>query len=191
MEREEPLKEESMNKAQDNKRISMLKELIFKEGPKLKFRLKMTFYLDDDTIEDAIQKGFEKLWTLRRHFLEKDEMTDSIRFIVVVAKNYLLDHIKMSKKKNDLDEKEMAHGILTLEDDGLVKQGENPMKISHIKKIEKALLGLTSRQREILQYKIYDGLSYSDIALRMNIKKGTAKSAYHQIIEKLKKLVKQ
>ena len=172
----------------DKKRLENLRKIIIGGTPKLKFRLKMIFYLDDDVIEEGIENGLEKLWTLRRNLLERDDISDSIRYITAIAKNFLLDQIRRSKKHVPIDEN-LSRTLSVPEKEVHDKQTGSKIdpKYTEIEKIIETIL--TPRQREILQYKIFDNLSYSDIALELNISKGTVKATYNQVINKLKKFL--
>jgi RNA polymerase sigma factor (sigma-70 family) len=172
----------------NEKRLNNLSKIITEETRKLKFRLKTIYYLDDDVIEDGIEKGLEKLWTLRRNLLERDDISDSLKYITAIAKNFLLDQVRRSKKYVPID-KNLSETLSVPAKEVHGKQIDSKInpEFAKVEKIIETIL--TPRQREILQYKIFDNRSYSDIALELNISKGTVKATYNQVINKLKKFL--
>lgn len=179
-----------MKESSKLKRLDLLKRLITNETGKLKFRLKMIYYLDDGIIEDAVGKGLEKLWTLRRNLLDKDDASAAIRYITVVARNEILDWLRRDKKESPTEDQQLGRMKQEATEDRYGEAPDNlPQNTELFKKIEMAMQQLTPRQRELVQYKIYDQMKYSDIAIKMGVSKGTVKASYSQVIKKLKKII--
>ncbi len=57
--------------------------------------------------------------------------------------------------------------------------------------LQKAVEYLTLRQRTIFNLRIYEELSYEEIATIMKIKIGTAKATFFQAVEKIKQVMKE
>ncbi|HOL50013.1 MAG TPA: sigma-70 family RNA polymerase sigma factor, partial [bacterium] len=57
--------------------------------------------------------------------------------------------------------------------------------------LQRALEHLTVRQRTVFNLRIYEELSYEEIAKIMKIKVGTAKATFFQSVEKIKTIMKE
>jgi RNA polymerase sigma factor (sigma-70 family) len=128
------------------------------------------FSPDKDLIRECIQELFVTLWT-RRTFLGEPSS----------VKNYLFKAIRLSifKKANlsrlnvSYDESEHYEfdAKLTIEDTIIIDEQNHQTK----KRLEASLTQLTSRQREAIFLKFYEGLDYKEIAEIMDI---TVKGSY-------------
>jgi len=128
------------------------------------------FSPDKDLIRECIQELFVTLWT-RRTFLGEP----------LSVKNYLFKAIRLSifKKGNlsrlnvSYDESEHYEfdAKLTIEDTIIIDEQNHQTKT----RLEASLNQLTSRQREAIFLKFYEGLDYEEIAEIMNI---TVKGSY-------------
>jgi len=180
-----------MNKEQNEGRLKRLETLIREDFRRLKFRLKMITYLDDDSINDAISHGLEKLLTRRRFLLDKENSTDSIRYVTVVAKNYLIDILRKYSRESRIDDVPpdeicIPPGQLVELEKAMMEEDKKEMKLKMIKEVMKQM---APQQREVLFCKAFEEMSYSEIALMLEISTGTVKATYHQAIKKLKKII--
>lgn len=128
------------------------------------------FPVDQQLIKECIQELFVNLWTRRTHLGDP-----------VNVKNYLFKAFRLSifKKGNILQRQvsyeETEHydfrATLNIEEEMIV--GENNASVKE--RLEATLQKLSSRQREAIFLKFYEGQSYEEIAEIMDI---TIKGAY-------------
>lgn len=129
------------------------------------------FTADKDLIKECIQELFVTLWT-RKNLLGEP----------LSVKNYLFKAFRLSLfKKGKLLQRQSSYeetehydfnASLTIEE--TIIEGENNAEMQQ--RLQLTLNQLTSRQREAIFLKFYEGLSYNEIAEVMNISvKGTYK----------------
>lgn len=105
------------------------------------------------------------LMTCLRMLILQKQRSEKLREVKETYAHSLLDH-------QDLPYEEYITRIQT---DSIVKT-----------KLQQSLNKLTDRQKELLQYRFFYGMSYDEIALKCQISKKTAYNIIHDAISKLK-----
>ncbi len=141
------------------------------------------FTQDKELVKDCIQEMFIYM----RQKLKKSSKIDSIKFYLFVS---LRNRIVKTLKKNSflsfvrgVQLPEDAFGFESAHEIQLINQQLSEEKSA---KLLRALNKLTIKQREAVTYFFYDGLSYSQVAVLMNLK--ATKSARKLIYRSLNSL---
>jgi RNA polymerase sigma factor (sigma-70 family) len=120
------------------------------------------FTPDSNLIEDAIQETMLMLWT-RRDKLPFINSPHSYLFFSF--RNNLLGKIKSLRKTSYSQVAEEAEPEFAI--DNIMVSFTSDVTLRH--ELEKALNSLTSRQREAIFLRFYEGLSYEEVAHAMDI----------------------
>ena len=139
-----------------------LLERLFDEHSSNLFRFAYSLLQNSDDAEDAISEVFSKL-AKDINFISKAENPAAYLNKCVRNACYLI----MRNRKFEAPQKEQS----CYNKDDL--------------ELQFALLQLPVEQREVVYYKIVEGLSFADIAIRLKIPAGTTSSRYRYAIEKL------
>lgn len=124
----------------------------------------------------------------------REETTDAImRYLCVTIKNLSIDAVKKRPQKAPLSlESELAedfslskliHGTAETAEEYALRQEE-------YEELSRAVSKLTPKQKEGLQMNYIQGLSYEEIARRMDISVEAARSLASRSIKKLRKILK-
>ncbi|MDD4191446.1 MAG: RNA polymerase sigma-70 factor [Mangrovibacterium sp.] len=117
-------------------------------------------YLHDlDLSQSLVQDCFIKLWEIRK---QTPEIQNLSSWLSVAVRNRCIDYLRRQKKETTLD---MAAGQTGAD------YGPDVLFMSHEfeERLVKALLQLPDRCRTAFEYSRFDGLTYPEIASRMNI----------------------
>lgn len=118
--------------------------------------------------EEIVQEVFVRVW-LRRESVNPEK--DFQSYIFAIAKNLILDHVKSAVNRRLYFVEEHFHKDLMLED-----KDENAMPEDVEEKLLKLISNIPERRREIFCLSRFDGLSYKQIADRLNISENTVDS---------------
>ncbi len=133
-------------------------------------------------IEDAIQETFISVWKYR-----------ATTSVPVSVKHYLLksfrhELVKILKQQILTEQSvDVVDFRFEISFDQKIIEGENSQQLSAI--INNALLKLTNRQREIIYYRFYEGLSFQEIADVMNMQTRATYKLTARALETLKELL--
>lgn len=133
-------------------------------------------------IEDAIQETFISIWRYRE--------TSSVPATVkqYLLKSFRHELIKILKLQLATENPEdLVDFRFEISFDHKIIEGENSEQLSAI--INHALLKLTNRQREIIYYRFYEGLSFQEIADLMNMQTRATYKLTARALETLKELL--
>ncbi|WP_186757463.1 RNA polymerase sigma factor [Echinicola salinicaeni] len=134
-----------------------------------------SFSNDDDLIDDCLQEVFCRIWQKR----EKLKDTNNIRYYLMAAfRNELLKVLKKKYKRYSLIGRFMPESSIdfnaTLETSFI----EEDSRQEQIRALNKCFEKLSSRQKEIIYLKYYNGLSLEEIAQILALDK---KSVYNAL----------
>ncbi len=156
-------------------------ELIFRKyyGPLLQYGCKLT--RDEELLEDCIQELFTELW-------QNKSQTDvfSVKAYLFKALKYKLFRA-LQKKYAYRSAAEPADLLFELSHETFIVSREETEERKE--KVIKALDQLTSRQKEIIYLKFYQGLGYDEVSEIMNINYQVARNLLYQSIKSLKKIL--
>lgn len=135
---------------------------------------------DKELIKDMIQELFLEVWK-KRNQLPKVEKVSA--YLKQILKRKILK--KLSKESKFQSNKQVDPTSLILSYEALLIQQENKNAIHS--KLLKAFQQLTPKQKEIIQLRFYEGLSYEEIAEKNHTQKRTIYNQVHSAIKILKK----
>lgn len=132
---------------------------------------------DDNNIEDAIQEVMLSVWNKREKL---DKVSFPVTYIYTSFRYLLFAQLRKEKKKVlmiSLNENEVefsADHMLICSEEGSIKE----------KQLQQAIAKLTSRQREAIFLRFYEGLNYDEVAATLGISvKATYKIMARAILE--------
>lgn len=132
-------------------------------------------------IEDCIQELFLTIWEYRRNVSDAQSVSSylyvSMRRLVL----YNLRKVKNNKTRNSLYMEELIEETPNIETCIILKEYD----IEFRRELHDAMHNLTNRQKEIIRLKYSEGLSNSEIARLLEIKR---QSVYNHVSEAIKLL---
>ncbi|MCB0668817.1 MAG: sigma-70 family RNA polymerase sigma factor [Saprospiraceae bacterium] len=138
------------------------------------YRYGLRYVGNEEDVKDAIQDVFVNIWTYRKtlpgQVNVKAYLLVSLRHQLIKMKGYI---------KFDLLTSDHERLLSTEEDEPVIDPGIKEAIISKVN-------DLPERQREILYLKYFEELSYSEIALVLNIKYQSVINQAHRAVTKLR-----
>jgi len=137
-----------------------------------------------DSAMDIVQDAFVKAWGALENF---ESGRPFYPWIATIARNLALNYIKRNSREQSLDEIEPLAGNIPDESGNPL---DNLIAKETDKKFAAALLALPEQFRAVFVLRMYDKLSYEEIAGELNISPGTVDSRLYRAREKLLELLK-
>lgn len=125
----------------------------------------LTFLKSGGAAEDIVQDVFTLIWE-KRKFIDPDNSFQS--YLYTITRNRVLNYIRDNANKQSLEEIIYAEAIDS-GDDTFNKVTTD--ELAHL--LEQSVEILTSRQKEVYILSRKEGLSYQEIANKLNISVGT------------------
>ena len=132
-----------------------------------------------ETAEDLTSKVFFKVFNKIDGFDE--EKGTFTAWIYRIARNTVIDHYRQSRPQMNIDDVWGLCGDQDIERDAHI--------MLSMEKVEKHLVELSGDQREILIMRVWQELSYKEIADIMNKSEESCRMAYSRAIKKLQHIV--
>lgn len=129
--------------------------------------------------EEIVQEVFVKVW-LKKEAIDPEK--DFQSYLFSIAKNLVLDHLKSAVNRKLYFVDEHFHQDLLVED-GL----EASITEETEEKLQKLINEIPERRREIFRLSRFEGLSYKQIAERLNISENTVDSQIRNALAFLRK----
>ena len=129
--------------------------------------------------EEIVQEVFVKLW-LKKETVDPEKEFQS--YLFSIAKNLILDHLKSAVNRKLYFVGEHFQQDLLI-DDGL----ESSLAEDAEEKLQKLINEIPERRREIFCLSRFEGLSYKQIAERLNISENTVDSQIRNALAFLRK----
>ena len=151
--------------------------LFFKYKNKLKgFVVKLApSQIDPDEI---VQTVFIKIW-LQRSRIDPQKSFSS--FLFTIAKNEVIDHLRSAVNK-----KIYLVGEGLSEDLNISEESNNEAQLEMEQKVLELIRNLPDRRRQIFELSRYDGLSYKEIAFKLNISENTVDTQIRKALNYLR-----
>ena len=138
------------------------------------------FTHETDVLEDCIQELFIQLWQSK----SQTEVLSVKAYLLKSLKYKVLKTLKKSEKQKTLSTIESVYEFsyeqILIERDETVQKNQ---------KIKDALQQLSTRQKEIIYLKFYQGLSYEEVSEVMNINYQVCRNLLYQSVKALKKIL--
>ena len=143
------------------------------------------YTLDYDLVKDCIHTLFLYIWEKRDTLTEANHVGNYIvkSFQRNLIKQLLLTTSTVPDDKSLLKQRKTDF-IQKSEEENIIDKEDNMIRIYELKK---AIENLPKRQRSLIYFKFYEGLSYEEITEKTGITKRTAYNHLHRAIETLRK----
>jgi RNA polymerase sigma-70 factor (ECF subfamily) len=163
-------------------------ELYNTYAPKIYVTLKK--FVDQSEIEDALQEVFYKIFKGIHTFRGDSKLSTWIYQITInVGKDYIRKKIKNPVENIDLTEN-YSEGI-GIQPEADVNVSNEVLDEMEMDKINKIMEKLSEEDRILIKLRDIDGLSYDEIAKKLNKPLGSVKSRLHYARKKFQKLLKE
>jgi RNA polymerase sigma-70 factor (ECF subfamily) len=129
--------------------------------------------------EEIVQEVFVKLW-LKKEAVDPDK--DFQSYLFSIAKHLVLDHLKSAVNRKLYFVGEHFQQDLLMDE-----SAENPVTYDTEEKLQKLINEIPERRREIFRLSRFEGLSYKQIAQRLNITENTVDSQIRNALNFLRK----
>ncbi len=155
--------------------------ILFRKYYVLLFDYALKLTRQQDLAEDAVQEIFVVIWQKR---FTLSEVQSVKAFLFASVRNYLLNAIKKNRRLVNHSQsmhEQLPDDAFSPEDMLIFRERKSLRKHA----LERALNEIPPRQREALYLKVYDGLTYKEIAPIMNV---TAQVARNYVSEAYRRL---
>lgn len=152
-------------------------EALYRMMYKRLYAFACNFLRDEDVADDIVQDVFTGLWTKGR------AMRDDIvlePYLQTAIKNLCIDY----HRRLQIEDRYQQHALAT---EAVSYTHEEEEEDERIVKLRKLMKDLPEMQRRVVELSTEDGLSYREIAERLNIAEGTV----HTHIKRAYKFLKQ
>lgn len=169
----------------DNKEF----EQLYKKYAPMLYRTAFRMVKNEPDALDIVQEAFIKIY----NGIEKFRNESNIRtWMYRIVMNLCYDYFRKRKKIRFVSEQEIFNSdgkqdVFASNENIDLEEIENQRR----QNLQKALENLTLRQKTVFNLRIYEELSYEEIARIMKVKVGTAKATFFQAVEKLKIIMKE
>ena len=146
---------------------------------------RVAFYIleSEDDAEDAVQDLFSKLWKLRNSL---DHVNNPLAFGLTAIRNICLDKVR---KKSSEQSRRSESGILESQPDPSADLGRSLVGKENLEKIRSCMARLPDSQREILEMRVFEELSFKEIAHRMGMSEVNVRVKLSTARKNLKKMI--
>lgn len=156
-------------------------EAIYSEYSKPLFCLALRYLKSKNLAEDALQDVFLKLWYSRETLNENLSLRG---FLFTTMKHHLLNAIR--SHKNEI----LKNMALAQRQDLITNDTENLVNFAQSQElIQKGISTLSAKKREILELRLYEGLSHREIAAKLNLSEHTVRSQISQSTKLLRSIL--
>lgn len=154
-------------------------EFIYNKEIKALLLYAKRFTNDDSLIEDAVHDVFVYIWQNKEGLKDVDQIKP---YLFVSLRHKVVNTIKKNQKT---EHKELNDSFLEKEDsiEGKIIQTEFKAELSN--QLQESFKTLSTRQREAIYLKYYEGLAYEDICTSMNINYQSVRNLISTGIKKL------
>ena len=176
----------------EDKTSSAFSELAEEYSPRLEsyFRSKLH---DPELAQDLTQEVMARLFTRRDRYIPQGKLTG---YVMTVARNILLDHVRSKSYKN------RPLSLHKVHDDGSKQTSPEIEDLSYeprtlaskseeAKALSKIIQELPEGKRAVMHMAFVEELPYEEISKRLGIPVGTVKSRVHGAKKILKKLIER
>lgn len=143
------------------------------------FRYGIKFTADKDVTKDIIGQFFLHIWDHREKFSSAGNIKP---YLIVSFKRYLIEYLRKISRQLNITEYESSAYEYPYEDYIVAWQNEETIKTL----LKNAISELPERQRELVQLRFYEQLSYEEIAEKTSLSIRTVYNKLHEAIKKLR-----
>lgn len=129
--------------------------------------------------DEIVQEVFVRVWINKKRINPDKEFQS---YLFTIAKNLVLDQLKSAVNRRLYFVDDMFQKDLLIDD-----VSEESFAIEHEERLMKLLEQIPERRREIFCLNKFEGLSYKQIALRLNISENTVDSQIRNALDYIRK----
>ena len=136
---------------------------------------------DKSDADDLLQETFIKV------YMNIDRYSPDYTFgqwIYTIARNTFIDYVRRRQEEQPIDERFAAPAS------GAPTPEESVINLQQRTQIERYLERLTPRYRRLVVLRFFDGLSYEEIAARLDLPLGTVKTQIHRARGRMCRMIK-
>ena len=143
------------------------------------FRYGIRFTSDKDLTKDIIGQFFLHIWDHRDQFSKAENIQ---AYILVSFKRFLIHYLRKISQQLNFTEEQTSCVEHSYEEYIIAWQDNEMVRDS----LSRAIQSLPQRQKELVQLRFYDQLSYKEIAERTSLAPRTIYNKLHEALKKLK-----
>ncbi|MBU1486635.1 sigma-70 family RNA polymerase sigma factor [bacterium] len=156
-------------------------EIIYDEIGERLYKYILSILCSEEKAEEVMQDLFVTIAKKHYHLARAKNLTG---YIFAMARNQTMDFLRSRRVRNE--RLEDYENILFRED-----ESGNKLNDEDLKEVLQALQVLPLKQREVISMKIFQQMSFKEIARTLNISSNTAASRYRYGLEKLRRALKR
>jgi RNA polymerase sigma factor (sigma-70 family) len=152
------------------------------------YRLGMSLYRNVQLIKESIQNLFLELWQIKHKLAAVENIKQYVFTIFkrIIYKTNLKYHIKDSSNGCDLETLGEKYITVNSYEEILIASEEDELKSIRLRH---ALKSLSPRQKEIIQLRYYECLSFKEIALKTMLTERTVYNTLHNAVNVLRDIM--
>jgi RNA polymerase sigma factor (sigma-70 family) len=152
------------------------------------YRLGMSLYRNVQLIKESIQNLFLELWKIKHKLAAVENIKQYVFTIFkrIIYKTNLKYHTKDSSNAYDLETLGEKYITVNSYEEMLIASEEDELKSIRLRH---ALKSLSPRQKEIIQLRYYECLSFKEIALKTMLTERTVYNTLHNAVNVLRDLM--
>jgi RNA polymerase sigma factor (sigma-70 family) len=143
------------------------------------FRYGIKFTADKDLTKDIIGQFFLHIWDHRDKFSAADNVKC---YLIVSYKRFLIDYLKKISRQLNLPDNETSSVEYSYEEYIIASQEKEYTRILLTKIIE----SLPPREKQLVQLRYYDQLSYKEISDKTSLSMRTVYNKLHEAIKRIR-----
>ncbi len=156
-------------------------EKLFKLYSERIYYFTIRYIKNKEEAEEITQEVFVRLWN--RRFDLKTELSFS-SYLFMIAKNAVIDLLRKRQKESSLNEE------ITPDVNAIAEKSNNSVEYKELNEIVKnSILQLPEKRRQIFLLSRNEGLTYKEIAEKLNISIKTVESHMRLALQQLKKTI--
>ncbi len=143
------------------------------------YRYALKYTADKELAKDIVSQFFIHFWEKRMLLAKADNLQ---AYLLISFRNYILHYLQKIQRQLDLPIQDFPGFEYSHEECLIAHQQQSRTR----QLLREAMESLSSRQRQLLQLRYYDCLSYEQIAERTDLAQRTVYNKIHEAIKKLR-----
>lgn len=156
-------------------------EMLFRRYHKDLYRYAVKYCNDREMAEDQIQNLFLKIWLRKGHL---GDVTAVKTYLWTSLRRELISNMKQKEKRQKKVRDHISASYFSLSIEEFIIKGEE--EELQKRRLAKAIKALSSKQREILYLRFYEGMSYQEIEEIMSVNYQVARNYLYQTLQNLR-----
>ena len=156
-------------------------ERLYDEYSHALFRYALALTSSCEDAEDAVQEVFVRI---AREAKKLARLGNIRAYLFAATRNAAYSILRSRKRRNKVEDSTCAEIEVGL----TVSEGEDHIRLSILRQV---FLSLPVEQREVVLLKVFDGMTFQEIAKTIGISANTAASRYRYGIERLKRALEE